>query len=315
MKKQMKLLLLSLWLGAFLPVMLLKVLPDKPRQDHPDLPEETTAVATVPLSISVLMEDGSLRQMELIDYVTAVVLEEMPASFEPEALKAQAVVARTYGLRRILQSDKHQGAVCASPACCQGFCSPEAFLASGGTLQQLEKIRSAVEETGQQVLYYEGALIEATFFSCSGGSTEDAVAVWGSDVPYLQAVESPGEEQAAAFMKTVKFSTQELAQRLNIFATDLQVGAVTYTRGGGVETMEIAGQVFTGTQLRQLLELPSTAFYMTVLGNTVTITSRGYGHRVGMSQYGADAMAANGSTYVEILAHYYQNTVIAPYLP
>ena len=150
-----------------------------------------------------------------------------------------------------------------------------------------------------------------SFVSCSGGSTEDAVAVWGQDVPYLQAVDSPGEEDAPRFTDTVKFSSGEFAEKLGLTASGAPAdwfGAATYTDGGGVDTMTIRGQTFTGTQLRSKLGLRSTAFEISVSGNTVTITTRGFGHRVGMSQYGAQAMAREGSTCAEILAHYYTGT-------
>lgn len=307
--------LLALWLSLILPSLLLKVLVDRPVTSDVSVPEETVGLYSVPLSLSVIMEDGSLQQLELNDYVTGVVLGEMPPEFHEEALKAQSVVARTYGLRTCLLAEKHAGAVCTDAGCCQAWRSQEDFLESGGTITQLAKIRSAVESTGQRVLYYEGQLIEATFFACSGGSTEAAVSVWGTDVPYLQAVESPGEEGAESFIKTVQFSKEACCQMLGISSRNLQIGSVTYTSGGGVNTMEISGNMFTGIQLRQLLKLPSTAFYLTVIGDTVTITTRGHGHRVGMSQYGADAMAVSGSKYSQILAHYYPNTVLAGYNP
>jgi stage II sporulation protein D len=170
----------------------------------------------------------------------------------------------------------------------------------------VEKVRQAVTDTDGMVLCYDGKLIDATYFSCSGGSTEDAVAVWGRDVPYLQAVESPGEENAPRYSETVTISVSEFCGKLGIpEKTEGLLGAVRHTGGGGVETMVIAGQEFTGTQLRSKLGLRSTAFEMVQRGNNIEITTRGFGHRVGMSQYGAQAMAKAGSTYAQILAHYY----------
>ena len=158
---------------------------------------------------------------------------------------------------------------------------------------------------------YEGKLVEATYFSCSGGTTEDAVAVWGTDVPYLQSVASPGEENATYYTDSVTFTAQEFASRLGVNLTGKPaswVCDVTHTVGGGVDTMKIGGLTFKGTELRKLLGLRSTAFTITAMEDTITVQTRGYGHRVGMSQYGADAMAALGSTYDEILTHYYQGT-------
>ena len=261
--------------------------------------------------LTVRGSDGEDRVMTLEEYLTGVVLAEMPADFEAEALKAQAVVARTYTRKR-MEGSKHGGAaVCMDSGCCQGYRSPAEYLAEGGTQRSVEKVRSAVAATDGLVLCYGGALIDATYFSCSGGSTEDAVAVWGQDVPYLRAVESPGEEDAPRFTDSVTFSPAELAGKLGLPGDGDPrdwFGAVTYTAGGGVATMVVRGQTFTGVQLRSRLGLRSTAFQVRAAADSVTVTTRGFGHRVGMSQYGAQAMAEAGSTFGEILAHYYTGT-------
>lgn len=277
-------------------------------------PTETaeTAQTTAPAPesrIPVLYEDGTVREMDLEAYITCVVLGEMPADFEVEALKAQAVVARTYTLRRNGESRKHEdGAVCTDYRCCQAYTSPEDFLASGETQAALTKVREAVMATAGQVLTYQGKLAETTYFSCSGGRTEDAAAVWGSDVPYLRSVDSPGEESAAHYTDSVSFSIGEFLEALGLPGSQVTVGQTTYTHGGGVAAMEICGRQFTGVEMRQKLGLRSTLFTLTVLPSTVTVTTKGFGHRVGMSQYGADAMAVTGKTYGEILAHYYPGT-------
>ena len=268
------------------------------------------------IQLLIHMGDGVV-EMELETYLVGVVLGEMPADFEKEALKAQAVVARTYSLRRYTRKDKHSdGGVCTDPACCQAYRDPEAYLAGGNGVERLEKVRSAVRETAGQVLTYQGALIDATYFSCSGGRTEDAAAVWGSDVPYLQAVDSPGEENAPRYTETVTFTAREFANALGKSLSGSPGGwfsNITYTDGGGVDTMDICGSTYKGTQLRSLLHLRSTAFVISGVGDTVIITTKGYGHRVGMSQYGADAMAVKGSSFAEILAHYYVGAVLEIY--
>ena len=278
------------------------------------LPQTTQGAPETPFYMSVLQPDGTLEAMELDEYLTGVVLGEMPADFEPEALKAQAVVARTYTLKVYQTSTKHPGgAICTESACCQSYLSAEEYLTSGGSQAAVDKIHAAVTATHGQVLTYEGKLIDATYFSCSGGRMEDAVAVWGAEVPYLQSVDSPGEEGAAHYTDTVYFSAAQFSAALG---GDLAgsptgwLGKTTYTDGGGVDTMVIGGVTYRGTTLRQLLGLRSTAFSMTATGDGITVTTQGYGHRVGMSQYGADAMAVAGSTYDEILAHYYQGTTL-----
>ena len=269
---------------------------------------ETEAV--LPTSVPIrFINGGEILEMELEEYLVGVVLAEMPVSFEDEALKAQAVVARTYTVRAGEGKSKHDdGDICGDSTCCQGYLDPVAY---GGTEEALTKVRNAVASTSGQVLTYEGKLVEATYFSCSGGTTEDAVAVWGTDVPYLQSVASPGEENAAYYTDSVSFTVQEFASLLGVNLTGKPaswLGDVTHTVGGGVDTMKIGDLIFRGTELRKLLGLRSTAFTITATDEIITIHTRGYGHRVGMSQYGADAMAAQGSTYGEILTHYYQGT-------
>ena len=267
--------------------------------------------------ITVLDKSGTVLEITEDAYLTSVLLCEMPAEFEIEALKAQAVVARTYALRRLKNGSKHENAaVCTESSCCQGYRTVEEYLSKGGNEKDVEKIERAVSETKNTVLTYRGELIEATYFSCSGGHTEDALAVWGTDIPYLRATPSPGEESAARYTDTVTFSTAEFAQKLGCDIPENStnwVENISYTAGGGVESIRLCGKIFSGTAVRQLLGLRSTAFAITVLGDTVTVTTKGFGHRVGMSQYGADAMASGGSSCREILQHYYQGVELTLY--
>ena len=298
--------ILGIAASAQRPETVIEIVTEAPTE-APTILEETTPPASVTVPIRVA---GKNVEMELNEYLVGVVLAEMPVSFEPEALKAQAVVARTYTMRSHRRGGKHSGAaVCTDPGCCQAYIDPAAYLDRGGTRAGVEKVRSAVDATGQEVLTYEGELIEAVYFSCSGGSTEDAVAVWGTAYPYLQSVSSPGEEKATHYSDTVTYTAAnfEAAIGRDLPGTPNEwFGVITYTPGGGVASMKIGGQVYKGTTLRSALGLKSTAFMVAVTSNSVTITTRGFGHRVGMSQYGADAMALEGSSYKEILTHYYQ---------
>ena len=331
MRQRSHSLLLAILLGGIIPVLLLVTF-QKGKQNIPDIAPSETMVNTQPtttqptesqyipvqaLQIPVLMSNGEITQMDLSSYLTAVVLKEMPASFEMEALKAQAVVARTYALRQCTAGSKHTGgAVCVNSACCQGFCTPEDYLVSGGEQAMLDRIRDAILDTENQVLVYDGKLIDATYFSCSGGKTEDAKAVWGTDIPYLQSVESPGEESATNYVNTVQYSLDTFSALLGIEkinSLEEWIGSITYTEGGGVDTIEICGIPYKGTKLREILGLRSTAFTITAIGDRVTITTKGFGHRVGMSQYGAEAMAVQGSTYEEILSYYYQGAMLVDY--
>ena len=321
MERNWKQILGAYILGVLMPVFMLR-LAGWTSPAHGE-PQGTTApsVQTQPTTqyvptvryLPVLTGDTVLT-MELDTYLVGVVLGEMPAYFEEEALKAQAVVARTYALRHHENRMKHPGgAVCTDPGCCQAYVSETVYVERGGAASDVEKIRSAVYATSGWVLTYEGKLIDATYFSCSGGRTEDALAVWGEEIPYLQSVESPGEEEAENYSKTVVFGRDEFQALLGRNLTGMPeswLGVTTYTKGGGVATMVIGGMSYTGTQLRSLLGLNSTAFAMKAEEDGIAVTTSGKGHRVGMSQHGADAMAVTGSTWQEILAHYYQGTRI-----
>ncbi len=278
---------------------------------------DTTATWAKPagaVTVPVLQSEQLLVQMDLEEYVRGVVLAEMPASFDPEALKAQAVVARTYALRRVTLGDKHpQGAVCTDPGCCQAWISDEAYLESMGNGADVAKTAAAVEMTAGLVVTWQGALAETTYFSCSGGRTESALAVWNSEIPYLQSVESPGEQWAPVFSSELIFSAEEFAACLGRTLSGSPAdwfGAEERTAGGGVATLVIGGITYSGVELRSLLGLPSTAFSMAAAGESVTVTAAGHGHRVGLSQYGAGAMADDGNDFAAILAHYYPGTEI-----
>lgn len=280
--------------------------------EQPDLKTEEQTIR--------LDKGGCVEELPLETYLIGVVLSEMPASFELEALKAQAVAARTFALRQ-MKSAKHDDAdLCANSQCCQAWIDNQSFAEKLGEQanRYWEKAETAVQETRGQVLTYQGELIEAVYFSCSGGSTEDAVAVWGSEVPYLQSVTSQGEENASVYETTVEWTTEDLRTILLEEVPDAQLngaasawlGREVKTRGGGIASLELGGTVFSGTTLRRLLGLNSTRFSVEATENGLRFHVFGYGHRVGMSQYGANAMALAGSNYAEILTHYYAGVTI-----
>ena len=291
------------------------------KTDNEDVPAETT-IETVseeptPVTVTLLQTDGSVIEVELQEYVLCAVLKEMPASFESEALKAQSVVARTYAMKRKAGNPKHPEAdLCTNSQCCQGYCTAEDYLQQGGNRVDVEKIQKAVNDTQNEVLTYQNELIDATYFSCSGGVTEDAKAVWGQDVPYLQSVQSPGEEFATHFTDTVTISLGDFQYLLGLKLRgdpDGWIEDICYTDSGGVDTITLGGAEYTGVEFRKKLGLRSTYIDIGITENAVVITTRGYGHRVGMSQYGADAMALAGKNYTEILKHYYTGVEITTY--
>lgn len=304
MRKQFTALLWAGIMTAVLPALIVSLALRHSRGEQET--EQTT------LRLCACVRDGeNVTVMDMDEYLTGVVLAEMPAEFELEALKAQAVASRTYAAKTMMTGNKHgDGSICTDSTCCQGYIDPAEC-----SDKQVCSVRRAVENTSGEVLTYEGELIEAVYFSCSGGSTEDAVAVWGTDYPYLRATDSPGEEGAAHYSDTVILTARELGEKLGRTLSGIPTQwftDITYTAGGGVDTIKIAGESYTGTRLRSLLGLRSTAFSIEVRDNAIQITTRGYGHRVGMSQYGADAMAAAGSDYCAILTHYYAGTELTP---
>ena len=251
--------------------------------------------------------------MELEAYLIGVILAEMPTTFELAALEAQAVVARTYALKRYQEKRHADGAVCTDSACCQAYIAIADYLDGLGYAEDVAIARNAVQATTGMVLLYEDALAEATYFHSSGGRTEDAVAVWGAAYPYLQAIDSPGEEQMEHYSAQVFYDKSTLEQLVGLHLSNSPeswVGRITYTTGGGVDTIIFGGRAFTGIQLRKLLNLNSTAFTIQPETGGISITTLGKGHRVGMSQCGAQAMALKGSTYQQILCYYYPGTRI-----
>lgn len=315
MKKALLLTALTIFFSIWLPWLAV----GKPRgqvetQHSTQPPTDATRIDDT-LSLSVLMPDGNAQTMTLGQYLLGAVLGELPTTFPTEAQKAQAVVCRTYALRQ-MQGGKHKdGDICTDSTCCQAWKDPLTFPED----KQLIGKR-AVLATDGQVLTYEGRLIDATFFSGSGGKTEAAVAVWGADVPYLQAVDSPGEN-APYDGEAVTFTPQELQRLLKTLHPELQLpgspaawfGEPVLTPGGGVDSIKIGEIPFSGKALRSLLGLRSTVFTVSVREDAICFQTQGYGHRVGMSQYGARAMALAGSSWTEILKHYYRGVEVVQF--
>ena len=258
-----------------------------------------------------IMHCGEILPMKLDDYVVCVLLGEMPAEFHLEALKAQAVAIRTYTIRHILSSKHENANICTDSSCCQAYISASEYIKNTDNENSLKKIRTAVENTSGQIVMYGDTIIDATYFSCSGGRTEDAEAVWGRKVPYLVSVESPGEEEAWNYRTTVNMRVDEFLSKLGL-TENSEIAqkdiSITYTKGNGIECMRILDHTYSGIVLRNLLELSSTMISFQFSDQTVSITTKGNGHRVGMSQYGANAMAQSGNSYEEILSHYYSGT-------
>ena len=297
-----------------------------------ELPIDRTVVTPSPSAdsqtqIRVALTDGSVLTLGLDQYLWRVVAAEMPASFELEALKAQAAAARTYTLSKLGRTvEKHPDAdVCTDITCCQAYIDPDQAAANWGDngAAYTAKITSAVSETDGMAVLYDGQPIQAVFFSSAAGRTVDAVEVWGNSVPYLTGVDSPEGDEVPNYHSTVTFTPEEFKSKLLAQYPDADLSGnpadwfqnTVPNSAGGVEQVDVGGVTVSGGALRTLLGLRSTSFTVTADSQGVTFSVTGYGHGVGMSQYGANALAKQGKTYDEILKWYYTGVEVAPYTP
>lgn len=290
-----------------------------------------------------LTEEEKTVTLDFETYVTRVVASEMPSNFETEALKAQAVAARTYAMSKIhtyesqgAASDVHPAAALCDTTHCQAYHTEKELIErheEGWEKTGWKKIKKACKETAGELLYYDGKLVsQPLFFSSSGGQTENSEDVFLSAVPYLVSVTSPYEEEATHKNEETKISLKDFAEKMKETYPARDLGTInrstikilSRTAGGRVDQMQVGdGQegVLLGTEVRQALGLPSSLFSIrfeegegwngAAPGNlNMIFTTSGSGHGVGMSQYGADGMAKEGASYVEILKHYYQGTEV-----
>ncbi len=260
--------------------------------------------------------DNSVFSIPLESYLIGVVLAEMPASFEAEALKAQSVAARTYAIDK-LSSPSHENAhICMDSTCCCAYIYPSLY--EGGT-DNLSKVKNAVEDTRGEILTYDNQPILAAFHSMSAGKTEDAKNVWGKDVPYLKSVDSPMEVNADKFETEVFISLSDWSEKIKSAAKDatlsdvFDIKNIVYTPSGYVSSMEIGGVSFKGSMIRSLFSLRSSAFTLSLSDSGVTFKVKGFGHGVGLSQHGANLMAKEGKSYEDILSSYYTGVTLSVY--
>ena len=271
------------------------------------------------------MDTEQLMTLDLEQYLTGVVAAEMPASFSEEALKAQAVAARTFTVSRMEHPSPNVTALdsraqlSTSPETCQAWISAEEQERRWGKQYKAyhRKIVQAVAETAGEVLRYDGTLIEPLYHaSCGGGRTEDAAEVWGNARPYLVSVECNHPADPHTGQK-VTMTLQDMTQRLGVtgavpagsFGDFMQL--VASTASNRVKTLRVGGQEFSGAALRSALGLKSSLISWTVSGDKITFTTNGYGHGVGLCQYGANYYAEQGDSYAQILARYYPETQLS----
>lgn len=262
-----------------------------------------------------------VEEIELEKYLYNVVSAEMPSSFEIEALKAQAIVARTYTIFK-KNNKKHENAdICDSFKCCQAWISKEERFEKWkeNKEENWSKICKAVDETKGKIITYDNKPINAFFHSNSGGKTEIPINVWGgNNYPYLQIVETSGEENYNQFLSDVELTYEEFIKLLKEKKNDIYVNfddtedikIIEFTESGRVKTIKIGNYNFSGVEIRKILNLKSTNFEIKKENGKIKFHVKGYGHGVGMSQTGADSLAKNGKKAEEIIHHFYSNVEI-----
>lgn len=274
-------------------------------------------------TIKLLHNDtGEVEEIEFDTYLYGVVSSEMPASYELEALRAQAVVARTYTIYKIVHGGKHENVdICDSSLCCQAWISKENRLARWEEKQREEywnKIVDSVDSTSGRYVVYQGEPINAFFHSNSGGSTELPDNVWGGNYPYLQVVATSGEENYTGYHSEVEISKDELIQKMLEKYSGFEIHfeeadciqILELTESGRVKNIKIGNTNLSGVEARAIFGLKSAKFEFQIEGNVVKFRVTGYGHGVGLSQTGADSLAKQGLTYEEIIKHYYKDVEI-----
>lgn len=264
-----------------------------------------------------LKKDEKIVKISLREYLYGVVAAEMPASFEEEALKAQAVAARTETVKKTLfESDIHKNAdVCNDINHCQAYYDENDLEKKYGQewiLKYYGKIKKSVDDTNGITAVYNDEPISAVFHSSSGGMTENSKDVWGGDMPYLVSVKSEGEEISPKYYDEKNFTLSEFKEKISgIKKTDFSsdnsewIESIKRNASGSVNEITICKNTFKGTQIRSAFGLRSANFEIEISENNVCFKTKGYGHGVGMSQYGADYMAKKGYNYEEILKKYY----------
>ncbi len=265
---------------------------------------------------------GKIISMTMREYIIGAVMAEMPAAYEEEALKAQAVAAHTYALRRInletlSPTIELMGAYISNDSSIyQAFFTPEQGKAFYGEAydEYRQKIENAVDSVYPEALYYDGEPISAAFHSISCGKTESALDAWGTDIPYLTSVDSSFDCEAPTFYSEAVFTADEIRSAFEDIDPDCPndelIAVSDHTEGGYVKSALVGGYTYTGNEIRTVLGLRSASFSVEYKDKSYVFTVKGSGHGVGLSQYGANSLAKEGKSYREILSYYYNGATI-----
>lgn len=265
---------------------------------------------------SYITETDTVENIDFEEYITGVVAAEMPAAFCDEALKAQAVAARSYIISKIQNGQTHENGaiVCNDPTHCKAYSTKEVLKEKWGDEydKYYGKIEKCVSDTKDCVMIYNDEVINAVFHSTSSGKTENASDVWGQPTPYLISVASFGDELSPKFTSSVSMSIEEFKQSLKAAypelewqAGDMLIGEAKRSEAGSIISISIGNIILSGSELRQIFSLYSANINFDITDTTVTMNVLGNGHGVGMSQYGANYLASQGKSFIEILKSYY----------
>lgn len=257
------------------------------------------------------VDNNEVTNINLEEYIIGVVAAEMPASFNEEALKAQAVAARTYAYYKILHNNKDYDLV--TDISDQGYITKEEMQKKWSSDYNMyyNKIKEAVTQTKNEIITYKDKVILSYYFAMSNGYTEDSSLVFEEE-PYLESVASAWDNDTLNnFQVDTTFSKEEFCKLLQINCTNIKIDKITRSNTNRVNTIVINNKEFNGTDFRHTLGLRSTDFNITIENDLINITTYGYGHGVGMSQYGANGMAKDGYNYQEILKYYYKDIEIS----
>lgn len=256
--------------------------------------------------------DAGIVTVPLEDYVVGVLAGEMPIEFEMEALKAQAVAARSYVLKKMSYNKEKEYDV-VDTVMNQVYLDNDYLKKTWGKdyVKKINKLKTAVIETNYQYVDYNGNIADTMFFSTSVGETENSEEVFSNKVPYLKSVSSTWDEISPVYKLNYQFKLNEFLNKLDLpYSNFVKLEVIDSTSTGRVKKIKINEKTFDGSVVVTKLKLKSNHFTIKQDGDTINITTKGYGHGVGMSQYGAQGMALNGYSYEEILKHYYQGTSI-----
>lgn len=274
-----------------------------------------------------VLNGETVETMTMGEYLCGVVRAEMPASFEQQALCAQAVAARTYTLYKMAAGGNHGDTadICTDHTCCQAYLNRDSAAANwGDQAENYEaKIENAVSLTDGQTILYDGAPILAVFHSSSAGQTKNSGEIWTSDLPYLRSVSSPEGTDVPNYYSRAEFTPEEFKTLFLAAYPEAKlsggvenwIGDYVVSEDGNVNTVTVGGVTVRGTQMRTIFSLRSSTFETEVQDGKIVFFVTGYGHGVGMSQYGAEQMAKNGDDWKTIVTHYYSGVTVAVYTP